>query len=80
MQASIEISLYPLSAEYKRQILDFIASLKVSEDIEVSTGELSTLITGDYQNIMNLVRDKLEMVFSNQRAVAVLKIVPKENN
>ena len=50
MDASVDISLYPLADEFIPAVKDFI---------NVVRGDLSTQIFGDYDRIMDLLKDEI---------------------
>ncbi len=79
MKATIELSMYPFVEEYKIPIKDFIDELNARHggDFHVSTSATSTLISGDYKPLMNLLTDMLEWCHGKHgRAVFVAKIIP----
>ena len=75
MNVSIEITLMPLSNNYKEVIKNFIISLRNNE-FKIFENPLSTQIYGDYDKIMNLLNSKIKSVFSENNGVMInLKIV-----
>jgi uncharacterized protein YqgV (UPF0045/DUF77 family) len=74
MKISAEISLYPLQKTYDQQILKFIEKITANKDITTETSAMSTLLTGDYDEIMTLISDELKGVFKYRKAVCILKI------
>ena len=75
MNISIEITLMPLNDNYKDVIKDFILSIRNSE-FKVLENPLSTQIYGDYDKLIDLLKDKIKHVFSNNEGIMVnLKIV-----
>jgi len=79
MQASIEISMYPLDADYRNQILAFIKALNTHPELEVRTNSMSTQIFGEYDILMDLVKKEMKTVFSTTNtAIMVLKIVNQD--
>ena len=76
MKASIEISMYPLDADYGNQILAFIKELNTHPELEVRTNSMSTQIFGEYDILMNLVKKEIKTVFSTTKtAVMKMKVV-----
>ncbi|MEM8561897.1 MAG: YkoF family thiamine/hydroxymethylpyrimidine-binding protein, partial [Pseudomonadota bacterium] len=59
MKLTAEMSLYPLTNEFKPIIQQFIEKLLESEDIEVLRNPLSTQISGSYDKVFQLVSDTL---------------------
>ena len=74
MNITAEISLYPFSESYDTEILEFLEKISSGKGIAVETTAMSTLLTGNYETIMNLVRDELKFFFRNHKAVCMMKI------
>ncbi len=76
MKAAVDISMYPLDAEYETPILDFIARLNQHEGLKIQTNALSTQISGDYDDIMQiLTREIKESFLAGGTQIMVLKIL-----
>ena len=76
MQASIDLSLYPLSADYVPVILDFIHRMQAREGIEVLRNPLSTQIFGELTTLMQALTEELQHSWETHgRAVLVSKMV-----
>ena len=76
MQASAEISLYALTADYETVVLDFIHRLKNHEGLQIQTNELSTQVTGDYDELMHALHEEIKETFHRGRISAFsLKIL-----
>ncbi|MDX2188601.1 MAG: YkoF family thiamine/hydroxymethylpyrimidine-binding protein [Bacteroidota bacterium] len=75
MEATAEISLYPLeNSEFREVILEFIQNLKSTPGLTVETNGLSTQIFGEFNIIMQCITKELEKVFEQETAIMVLKI------
>lgn len=74
MQATIEISMYPLSDDYIQRVLDFLENLKKHHNITIETNGLSTQIFGDYHELLDILKLEMFEVFLDQNAIFVLKI------
>lgn len=75
MQATFELSLYPLMNNYKAEVLDFINELHQFKNIEVVTNGLSTQIFGDFDYIQTQVIPTLmKQVWAQHQAVLVVKM------
>ena len=81
---SVDISLYPLSEDFKTPILEFIRKLKSVEGLEVQTNPLSTQVHGEFGQVWSTLGELLLDSFGDSNApaqfssylqVAVLKIV-----
>jgi len=76
MQASIEISLYPLTENYIPVIKGFIEQLnKKNKNLIIETNMMSTQIFGDYDELIDLLRNEIKTVLMNTKAVVVMKIL-----
>ncbi len=76
MQVSLDISLYPLNAEYKAPILRFIEALRGYGGFELRSNSLSTQLFGDYTAIWTALGTELPRAFgADFNSVAVVKIV-----
>lgn len=74
MIITLEISLYPLNGQYDKEIMDFIDAMQQHPDIRVEVGTMSTLLTGAYDPLMEVVSKELKQFFTNHTAVSIIKI------
>ena len=75
MDTSIELTLMPLSDDYKSIIKKFIMSLRDSR-FQILENPLSTQIYGDFEPMMQMLIEKINSIFSNCDGIMVnLKIV-----
>ncbi|MEJ0100367.1 MAG: YkoF family thiamine/hydroxymethylpyrimidine-binding protein [Pseudomonadota bacterium] len=56
---SVEISLYPLTPDYKPPIRDFIARLKANPQLKVISNTMSTQIQGDYDAVWDTLKREM---------------------
>ncbi len=76
MKVAIDISLYPLSADFIPPIRDVIERLNHHSQIEVVTNPMSTQIRGEYDDVMAALKDEIKTTFENlPKAVFVVKIL-----
>ena len=76
MRISVDISLYPLNADYIEQILAFIAKLETNPKLIIKRNSLSTQVFGEYRDVMACLDDEIEAVFDSlPESVFVLKLV-----
>lgn len=76
MRASIEISMYPLQNDFIPPITDFIERLNQNPDVEVHTNALSTQFFGDFDVLMDLLKQEIGQSFTNGgQQIFVLKIL-----
>jgi len=78
MTATVEISMYALEDAYEQKVIDFIQRIKQNKGIRVEVNGLSTQLFGEYDELMNLLRDEMKTVFENGKAVFVLKLAGSE--
>jgi uncharacterized protein YqgV (UPF0045/DUF77 family) len=76
MDIGVEISLYPLNAEYIPPIQDFIDRLNAGARFKVITNSMSTQVFGSYDDVFNvLVKEIRETFQRNAKAVFVMKVL-----
>ena len=80
MDIGIEISLYPLQAEFVPVIHDFIGRLTAEGRFRVVSNSMSTQIFGPYDEVLDAVRRELRATFTglettSGKAVFVMKVI-----
>lgn len=76
MQASVEISMYPLRRDYGTPILQFIDRLKKYPELEVYVNTISTQIFGPYDALMAALSREMKTAFEeDSETVMVMKIL-----
>lgn len=76
MNISLEISMYPLAADYVPQIKAFIDDLKTRAGIAVETNAMSTQVFGDLDIVMEAVREGLRESWSaDGKSIFVMKLI-----
>jgi len=75
MNASVEISYYPLRPEFVSPILDFIERLKGYKSIECIKNGMSTQVFGEYFDVMKILTDEIHKSFELPHSVFILKVV-----
>jgi uncharacterized protein YqgV (UPF0045/DUF77 family) len=77
MEIGVDISLYPLDAEYIPPIKDFIDRLSTGgSGFKVVTNSLSTQVFGPYDEVFSALARELRTTFeNNDKAVFVMKVV-----
>ena len=78
MKTTVEISLYKLqeedsSSNYKLIVKEFLKSIQ-NKNLEIETNGLSSLIYGDYSDIIELLNNEVRDFLDKYRSVFVLKI------
>jgi uncharacterized protein YqgV (UPF0045/DUF77 family) len=76
MKVAVDISLYPLDADFIPPIKDIIARFNEHDGVEVWTNAMSTQITGDFDDVMDALRTELGTTFEQlPKAVFVMKML-----
>jgi uncharacterized protein YqgV (UPF0045/DUF77 family) len=72
----VEISLYPLDADFVPPIREFIAALNADGRVKVVTSSMSTEVFGKYEDVFDILARELRGTFERERkSVFVLKVV-----
>ena len=76
LEIGVEISLYPLNADYIPTIQDFIDRLNAAGRFKVITNSMSTQVFGSYDDIFNVLMREIRKTFEdNEKAVFVMKVL-----
>lgn len=76
MKVAVDISLYPLDADFIPPIKDVIARLNDHEKLEVWTNAMSTQVVGEFDDVMNALRQEIGATFEQvPKAVFAIKIL-----
>ena len=76
MDIAVELSLYPLNAQYIPPIKDFIDRLNADRQLKVITNSLSTQVFGPYEVVLAALTRELRTTFeNNDKAVFVMKVL-----
>jgi len=76
MKCSVEISMYPLNANYIEPITLFIKRLKRHSFISLETNGISTQVFGDYDNVMSAIQKEMKTSFLlEQKVVFTMKVI-----
>lgn len=75
MQVAVDISLYPLDADFIPPIKDVIDRLNSHDDLEVSTNAMSTQVVGDFDTVMDALKKEIGTTFEQiPKGVFVMKM------
>jgi uncharacterized protein YqgV (UPF0045/DUF77 family) len=74
MEITVEISFYPLSDNFNEPVREFIEAIANNKKIVVEPGTMSTLLTGQYDDIMKLLDQKLKYFMEKYSSVFTIKI------
>lgn len=76
MHTAIEISLYPLDANYIPSIKAFIERLNAYPELNVVTNALSTQVSGEHRRLFEIIAQETATTFGEQgRKVFVMKVL-----
>jgi uncharacterized protein YqgV (UPF0045/DUF77 family) len=77
MQSAVEISMYPLTGDYRPLIQAFIDRLNTYPDMTVRTNALSTQVWGTLDRVLAIVAAEIERsAGSAPQLVFVMKVLP----
>jgi uncharacterized protein YqgV (UPF0045/DUF77 family) len=76
MQIAVDISLYPLNADYIPPIKEFIERLGRRPGLAIEYNSLSTQVRGEFDVVFDALKAEIRQTFSGpDRAVLVLKVI-----
>jgi uncharacterized protein YqgV (UPF0045/DUF77 family) len=80
MDIGVEISLYPLKADFVPAIREFLERLGTATSLRVVTNSMSTQVFGAYDEVMEALRRELRTTFEtlanrSDKAVFVMKVL-----
>jgi uncharacterized protein YqgV (UPF0045/DUF77 family) len=76
MEIGVEISLYPLNAQFIPPIQDFIDRLNLGKRLKVVTNSMSTQVFGEYDDVFGVLVREIRTTFENNaKAVFVMKVL-----
>jgi uncharacterized protein YqgV (UPF0045/DUF77 family) len=77
MRAAVEISMYPLTGEYRPPIQDFIDRLNTHPGLIVRTNALATQIWGPLERVMSILTGEMARAAEDApQLVFVMKVLP----
>jgi uncharacterized protein YqgV (UPF0045/DUF77 family) len=79
MRTAVEISLYPLDADYIPPIKAFIDRLNTYPELSVTTNAMSTQVAGEHHRVFEILAQETERTFGEAgRKVFVMKVLGGE--
>ena len=76
MKIAVDISLYPLDADFIPPIKDVISRLNEHKRLEIWTNAMSTQIVGEFDDVMDALRKEIGSTFEElPKAVFAIKIL-----
>ena len=77
IRSAVEISMYPLTGDYRPPIQAFIDRLNTHEGLVVRTNELSTQVWGSLDRVMAILAEEIERSASGgPQLIFVMKVLP----
>lgn len=75
MKVAVDISLYPLDADFIPPIKDVIDRLNTHDGLEVWTNAMSTQVVGEFDEVMDALRKEIGTTFEQlPKGVFVMKM------
>lgn len=75
MKIAVDISLYPLDADFIPPIKDVIDRLNTHEELEVWTNAMSTQVVGEFDAVMDALKTEIGTTFDQiPKGVFVIKM------
>lgn len=75
MKVAVDISLYPLDADFIPPIKNVIDRLNSHDDLEVWTNAMSTQVIGDFDTVMDALKKEIGSTFEQiPKGVFVIKM------
>lgn len=74
MEITVEIGYYPLLDNYAKPVEDFIEKLAENKKITIEYGTMSSLLTGRYEDVMELLNQQMKPYMEKYPSVFTLKI------
>jgi len=76
MRIAVDISLYPLDADFVPPIRDFIDRLNARPGLRVETNAMSTQVSGEHDEVFAALAAETRVTFAGAaRAVFVMKVL-----
>jgi uncharacterized protein YqgV (UPF0045/DUF77 family) len=77
MRAAVDISMYPLTGEYRPPIKAFIDRLNTHAGLVVKTNALATQIWGPLDQVMRVLTEEMERsARAGPQLIFVMKVLP----
>ena len=76
MEIGVEISLYPLNADFIPPIQGFIDRLNATARFKVVTNSMSTQVFGEFDDVFGVLVPEIKKTFeTNAKAVFAMKVL-----
>ncbi len=74
MEITVEISYYALQEDYNSPVFEFLNKISKNQKTTAETGVMSTVISGEYDAIMDLLGQTIKPFMEKYPSVFTLKI------
>jgi len=74
MEITVEIGYYPLMDDYEKPVESFLEKLAENKNITLESGTMSSLLTGSYEDVLELLNRQLKPFLEKYPSVFTLKI------
>lgn len=74
MDASVEVSFYPLNEDYEKPVLDFINRIKKYPELTAGVNGMSTQIFGEYDELMKALEPEIKRSLEEGKGIFVMKV------
>jgi len=74
MEITVEIGYYPLMKDYEKAVESFLEKLAENKNVNLESGTMSSLLTGSYEDVMELLNRQLKPFLEKYPSVFTLKI------
>jgi uncharacterized protein YqgV (UPF0045/DUF77 family) len=74
MEITVEISYYSLTEDYKTPVKEFLEEMTRNGNLKIETGVMSTMITGEYDQVMPFLDKTIRSFMEKYPSVFSLKI------
>ncbi|WP_338768248.1 thiamine-binding protein [Bernardetia sp. ABR2-2B] len=75
MRVSVEVSVYPLTEDYKPTVKVFIRKVSENSALKVRVNGISTQIFGELNEVMLSLEKAIESCFDSQKASVIVKFL-----
>lgn len=74
MEATMELSIYPLHSDYKNKVKSFLKKLNRHRGLTIESNGMSTQIFGAYDRIMEVLHVDIRETLEKEDVMVVLKM------
>ena len=74
MEITVEIGYYPLMKDYEKPVERFVKKLAETGNITMECGTMSSLLTGTYEDVMDLLTRQMKPFLEDYSSVFTIKI------